>query len=365
MAVIPNSNVNLATNIRDVLNAHGSSCTNDVISFFDSRAVINQWSFRKPYSSDDDMFKLSDSQIRNINCGFDINGAQMGSYTQLPTKMDGNMNGWVYTRPSGGQYSPYRLGDYVGYDTDAKPMIRDFFVQDEASNTSPSIECTAMINQQDGKWVSLADIGGLSSYKPAVYMVNGDKSRMYKGSSTLSSGAFNVSIKGTELTLGSWTVYPFLIGGSTDSTYYTIPNVTSKTITIVSTVDDYTYHAEYVYSGSAITSVRFKFTFTNKSGGSTTNNFVALSTKKDDVVVDVSGEYQAKLPDFSSSGTSTYHFPKDYTGNDSIWSEYKGQEFAEIDVSKFNPSVIRFLVISIGSGRIKMNTAIMQQVAPK
>lgn len=39
MAVVPNSNVNLATNIRDVLNAAGGSATNEVITFFNNRLV--------------------------------------------------------------------------------------------------------------------------------------------------------------------------------------------------------------------------------------------------------------------------------------------------------------------------------------
>ena len=40
MAIVPNTDVNLAGNIRDVLNAAGGSVTNDVITFFQTRANI-------------------------------------------------------------------------------------------------------------------------------------------------------------------------------------------------------------------------------------------------------------------------------------------------------------------------------------
>ena len=48
MAIVPNTDVNLAGNIRDVLNAAGGSVTNDVITFFQTRANINMWAKYKP-----------------------------------------------------------------------------------------------------------------------------------------------------------------------------------------------------------------------------------------------------------------------------------------------------------------------------
>ena len=48
MAVVPNSKVNLATNIRDVLNGAGGSVTNDVLTFFTESAKINKWAKYKP-----------------------------------------------------------------------------------------------------------------------------------------------------------------------------------------------------------------------------------------------------------------------------------------------------------------------------
>ena len=116
MSVIPNSNINLATNIRDVLNAHGSSCTNDVISFFDSRAKINEDSRYKPVSYGKN-FDMTDADYYAVNWGFTI-----PTYANYPAMKTAVANGdtWIYNRPYGGSASPYRLGDFRRYDTDAQ-----------------------------------------------------------------------------------------------------------------------------------------------------------------------------------------------------------------------------------------------------
>jgi hypothetical protein len=310
MAVIPNSNVNLATNIRDVLNAHGSSCTNDVISFFDSRAVINQWSFRKPYSSDDDMFKLSDSQIRSINCGF--TPKQIAAYTNLPNTMDGNMNGWVYTRPSGGQYSPYRLGDYVGYDTDAPPMIQGFNVPSEVPKQgTTTVDATAVVTTSTGTNVTIADIGGLKDYKPAVYLVSGSYSRMYESSSSIASGGFSVPINIADMTQGDWVVYPFLKSGST---YYTIPNVESKIMKITASSFSVSLTATRASNAQTIS-----WTLTIKNNGSAVtwkNNNWTLTSR-----TAPSNSMSGAIGDISVKANATTTVTGSITNvNDALWN---------------------------------------------
>nr|DAQ19077.1 MAG TPA: hypothetical protein [Caudoviricetes sp.] len=41
MAIVPNTKVRLAENIRDVLNSAGGSVTDDIVTFFQDRAKIN------------------------------------------------------------------------------------------------------------------------------------------------------------------------------------------------------------------------------------------------------------------------------------------------------------------------------------
>ena len=302
---IPTSNVNF-TDIRYTLNDNGSSCTNDVISFFDSRAVINVWSFRKPYSSNADMFKLSDEQIRAINCG--LTPPSIASYTSIPSYMDGNMNGWVYTRPSGGENSPYRVGDYAGYYPGASPMIRDLQVPSTVSNQfSNTISVSAIVIQQDGKNVSLKDLGTLADAYPAIYIkqASGSESRQYTGSSKISeSGTFDVSFDASKLTVtGDWYVYPYLAVGSV---CYTVPNLTMKTINVVSSYYVIAVTAKKASSGMAID---YTIKVTNRSSAVTwTNNTWKLRFNgKSFTDTMVSGETQGNLtsPQTIAGNTTT------------------------------------------------------------
>lgn len=356
--IIPDSNV-AVEDIIETLNDNGSSCNGELISLFDSRAAINHWSFRKPYATDKDMFKLTDAQIRSISCGFTT--YQIGSYTSLPGVMDGGMNGWKYTRPTEMSKPVYRLGDYIGYYPGARPMIQNFMVMDKVSTQSTGVSATAIVNIADGRQVALSDIGSLKDYHAAVFLKKGSTSTQkmyYNGDTTIGeAGTFDVPFKPSELTLGEWTAYPFLLGGSTNSTYFTIPNVSPKTFEVVSSLDSVFVQAQYRYDASgSIAALQFKFTLTNNSGGSTTNNLVALTNAQNDITVETSkGEWSQSVPNLSVSPTVPYNYPYDYNGT----------EWAEISVSRFKPSYVNWVVISIGSARIVRSTNIFQAVQPQ
>lgn len=131
MAVIPNSNVNLATNIRDVLNAAGGSATNDVITFFDKKN-LNPYSLEKPMSVkgvsglSNIMIELTDEDKRKCNYGYStpssITMINLTSYVRngvIPSGWEGSDMGfgWFYNPPTGGSSDPYRLADFKGYDS--------------------------------------------------------------------------------------------------------------------------------------------------------------------------------------------------------------------------------------------------------
>lgn len=98
--IVPETNVNLATHVRDALIAGGGSVTNDTTSFFKSEAKINRWSKRKPFNKAVTFTDEWDS-------GFVV------------TPSGGDLYYLEYILPTGGEYSPYRLGDFRGYDSDA------------------------------------------------------------------------------------------------------------------------------------------------------------------------------------------------------------------------------------------------------
>lgn len=131
MAVIPNTNVNLATNIRDVLNSAGGSVTNDVITFFDKKN-LNPYSLEKPMSVknvsglSNILVKLTDEDKRKCNYGYstpiDSDIITLTSYVRdnvVPnTWQNSDLGfGWFYNPPTGGASDPYRLSDFCGYNS--------------------------------------------------------------------------------------------------------------------------------------------------------------------------------------------------------------------------------------------------------
>ncbi len=78
---------------------------------------INKWSKWKPIQSSK-VTGLTLTDLQNANYGFTIPVVESGAlaYTELAYT-------WVYKKPTGGATSPYRLGDFRGYDHNA---IRPF-----------------------------------------------------------------------------------------------------------------------------------------------------------------------------------------------------------------------------------------------
>lgn len=229
--------------IADTLNANGGDVTKeDFESWFGEDANINHWSFRKPYSTNADMFSLSDAQIRAINCGFTF--SSISSYTRLPSVMDGDMNGWVYNLPRGGSNSPYRMRDFEHYYPAAPPMIEAFTCPSQASNQFEGNTITAMAMVSVSEYgVKLSDLGTLDEYYPGVYVEKVSDSSVYRrttGANRLSSGVFSVEFKVSDLSAGDYMVYPFIAKNKipetydVGNTYYAIPNVQAVKLKIVS-----------------------------------------------------------------------------------------------------------------------------------
>ena len=131
MAVIPNSNVNLANNIRDAINEAGGSATNEVITFF-SKKNLNPYSLEKPMSVkgvsglSSIMIELTEEDKRKCNYGYSMPSnatlIDLTSYVRngvVPnTWQNSDLGfGWFYNPPTGGSTDPYRLADFKGYDS--------------------------------------------------------------------------------------------------------------------------------------------------------------------------------------------------------------------------------------------------------
>lgn len=95
MAIVPNTDVNLAVNVRDVLNSAGGSVTNEVITFFQTRANINMWAKYKPVRHTK-KFDLTDGEFQDARYGLNIPQAGNSNF--------GGNRIWTYELPAGGEY---------------------------------------------------------------------------------------------------------------------------------------------------------------------------------------------------------------------------------------------------------------------
>lgn len=230
MAVIPDTNVNLATNIRDVLNAAGGSVGNNVISFFKPDAKIDKWARFKPtiyYGLDfpNGTEEPKQWQARDGLCGFDESSILFNSTSALVSAFN-NDSVYTYLLPTGGTAAPLRLGDFRGYKTDAVSPVWsfDYTGQIYANDSSSSSTFTILGNSSidTDKNLQMKDIlpDGVSSLSEFYFgVVIADKSGSVK--ETIKSGSklgpdagfnSNVTLSQSQLgTPGNYIAYPCFI----------------------------------------------------------------------------------------------------------------------------------------------------------
>lgn len=203
MAVIPSTNVNLATNIRDVLKAAGGIVSNDVTTFFKSAANINKWARYKPESFAKN-FDLTDNDRYNNDHGFDTSsfgGNAMALSALLSLAKTGGT--WKYILPTGGEKSPFRLGDFRGYNTEAKPPF-DYsrvgsgyptLVGYETTGTSFDIEFR-IDRITDSSSLQLKDFGSFESVlnNSGSYFIAAEKNGTWIKSTNVSTGTSATSM---------------------------------------------------------------------------------------------------------------------------------------------------------------------------
>lgn len=131
MAVVGESNINLATEIGEVLNSAGGSVdVNNPVSYFNSES-INKWAKYKPIAYAQDYFTSKSDYLtiaKTLNYGFDLDTINVtdGILSDYFTKVV-----WNYIAPTGGASEPYRLGDFRGYDSEATPIVATEWVKGE------------------------------------------------------------------------------------------------------------------------------------------------------------------------------------------------------------------------------------------
>lgn len=126
--ILPTENLRY-DDIRDTLNANGGSVSNVVGTAFAEGANINKWAKYKPVAYPQPFTDNYPDWWKGFNglCG--ISNFGFSNVKQILTYYKDN-NFWVYTPPQGGEDEPFRLGDFRGYTSERKAIMKSPFVDD-------------------------------------------------------------------------------------------------------------------------------------------------------------------------------------------------------------------------------------------
>lgn len=233
MAVIQETNVNLATHVRNILTEAGGIVGDNVSTFFKADAKLDMWSKFKPMIFNLPFINLWDKRTTDLYYyqGTDEYpcGLRIPVYSNVTKFKDALTNGknetaWSYPLPAGGEAQPMRLGDFRRYNTSAiNPFgqIPATAIATRSGSTGDSVQIDIEVNVPTGTAYNLGVsdfrvIGNGSVFKfadmyPGVYLVKGSSGRFRTSTSKLGSNdKFSVNFPLNYGEGGDYTAYTFL-----------------------------------------------------------------------------------------------------------------------------------------------------------
>lgn len=157
--------------VRDTLNEHGGMTDNVFGSKFRRTANVNKWAYHKPESYDS-IFAMSDHERKMNNHGFDVTSIT-GNIEDLFRKA---ANSWAYILPDGGEHSPFRIGDFRGYNPNAKPPFDYRYIMTEGETYSGTYEGIWRVVVNDEAEIKMSDMSVFEDNNASHYMFVARKS---------------------------------------------------------------------------------------------------------------------------------------------------------------------------------------------
>ena len=268
---------------------------------------INPWAKKKGFGYNSENFDYDPqnpdaSNARRAaarkekNQAFDLTNAKIssnGSVSDIASKYDGNMNGWLYVKPKGRAYKePFRLRDFDGYDHGALCFVQKFTPPSRWAKDYGSFNVNFMISMppegsDDTSYLHHSDFPAVADAYIGVALIdkNGIIMRM-TADDTVSNAGMSIDVPVNSLAEGTYTLYPFfstkkltfLDGDIIVSEQFTVPNTNKATLVLMNKSITMTIDAEYLFSAGTMHTLDYSVTIFNNSGGARTleNNWVRL-----------------------------------------------------------------------------------------
>lgn len=365
MANIPNGGPIDLNTIRDAINAAGGHATNDLMSFF-SAENIAEGSPRKPIVLAQDFAQDFDSTKPNYSANFWQDGGRYGwrfdnakvtgsqsPFLDIYNKYDGQMNGWQRSLPTGGASSPYRLGDFLGYMSDAEPLAGNFkatlvlgsggsytefpnitqiWLDDVVSSSTKLLRFSIETPSEWSDSVELTEITAFNGYYLGVVIMTsyGTVHMRFTGE-LLTSSRTSVAMDVTDLGVGTFKIVPFLCDRAVSVTnrdssamvVYTLPHVKPIQVQILQQEPEEgeieVSASVWMYrdSGSNELRIGYELRITNTSG-------IPQTLSGGYIIVGYTGDMEDR--------PQTIYFDKDISvakDGTTVFSSYKRSEFVQ------------------------------------
>ena len=333
---LANNKITAPVSVDDVKSLLGES-SNDLATLCKS-SKINVWAKYKPtvYPSPfpDDWYKSKDG-----NYGLNITvDNRVSSWSALVAEYSKANNGYsnIYNRPSGGATSPYRLGDFRGYNHKAKPEISDYLAASnymEDSQISLSVAYNAVT--VDGDQVSYNAIDAFRDlyFGYVITDISGKTLKLIATASTTSS--YEVRLAARTLLAGTYRLYPMFcnVDYSTNHTLramycYAVPNLAGGKIMTVRTASE-TEASKYesIFAEYTFANTRIKVTLKAKERVTNIGIYFCYQSNPTKGQALLVGEYSTRIDSIASGETKSVTFTNPLSGksylvyvmSDGVW----------------------------------------------
>lgn len=197
---VSNGKITAPVSIDDVKSVFGYG-SNDLASLCTYEG-INMWAKYKPVDSDNAFLDINTGwKGKRNDCN--INYPKATSIYDIKGYYSKADNGFTYRTAS----APYRLGDFRGYNHNARSEYIEISTTSPSAENAVSISAAYNLQSVDSDWISMKDLlnDGNITYHFGVllYNNNGDKLQYMRTSDTN-------TVKFTKVNAGTYTVYPFM-----------------------------------------------------------------------------------------------------------------------------------------------------------
>jgi len=300
-----------------------------------SSSLINKWSKYKPviYPA------ITTDGITNWWKAVDGScGLSIPEYLNIDNLLTAITNGaiWNYNKPTGGSSSPYRLGDFRGYEHSASKPYKNITIPSSAYNglTGSQIGASIIVpNDSSNIELRISDLDTIKDCYLGLYITNGTYSQWMTSTLSISNGSASISMPIYGIPTGTYYAYPFLCsiskainGDAGGAVFYPFDGVDRKQIVIKN--NPITVSITALWRGLDPNSdvVEYTVTINNESGD--TLNLLNCTTKlkfsnNSYESLLVSGESQTDHGTIQILPNSSYSFSGSYQADHTVLGGWK------------------------------------------